>query len=410
MARTRLGEEVNTTPGTAKQPGSQSFTHKLQRPSEFRRIRAVLGVRPGRGFAWTGLLGRTLVVGVTLVVSWILTWLVFGFGTDWGAMYEDSLRPKASADDYATVGGAGYQRSWQGDALQFVVHPAVEGQEQAWAAGEGVVRMWAGKLEELPAVVGNICLEGREDHTGYALGWSFGDDVRKGVEELGGEGAGEDCRVLFAYEPSYGWAPYARDVVQEIPRGALPPLIGMVLAEAVAGGSQVDQPVELGGTVAEGLTRRIAGDMIEELDYALVEKALPLIALMFGPVQFLALGMAFVSVLLLVASLWFWWARDSVDIAMNLIPYIGFFGTLLGMGGALAVLGEADLSDPVSKATSLGPIGSRLALAIETTKWALICYCVVSVLVLVRDSVFKRNELPNERGGIEGLGITARAE
>ena len=48
------------------------------------------------------------------------------------------------------------------------------------------------------------------------------------------------------------------------------------------------------------------------------------------------------------------------------------------------------MSDPVSKATNLGPIGSRLALAIETTKYALVCFGVVSVAVLVRDAVVGR--------------------
>ena len=65
------------------------------------------------------------------------------------------------------------------------------------------------------------------------------------------------------------------------------------------------------------------------------------------------------------------------------------------------MLGDANLSDPVSKATNLGPIGSRLALAIETTKWALVCYSVVAMLVLVRDSVFRRSG-DNSEGGDDG--------
>ncbi len=52
-------------------------------------------------------------------------------------------------------------------------------------------------------------------------------------------------------------------------------------------------------------------------------------------------------------SLVFLWARDVTENAMKLIPYIGFFGTLLGMGAALAILGQANLSDPVSKAINL---------------------------------------------------------
>ena len=293
-------------------------------------MKAVLGVRPGRGVCMDRPARSNVVVGVTLAMSWILTWLLFGFGTDWGAMYEDSLRPQTSTDTgYEAVGGAGYRWSWSSGSsgyLQLEVYPAVDGVERAGAeaegtAGQGVVTMWAGKLEDLPNAAVESCREGREGYTGYALGWRFEDPVADGVKQLRGEDAALDCRVLFSYEPSYGWAPYARDVVQDIPRGALPPLIGMVLAEAAAGGRQVDESVELGEAVADGLTRRMADAVTDGLDYGRVEQALGRIALMYGPIQFLALGMAFVSVLLLVASLWFWWARDSVEIAMNLIPY-----------------------------------------------------------------------------------------
>ena len=404
---------MNWLPGTRKE-GVRRFRKEIYTPSEFLSLKTALGVRPQRGFAWTGLLGRTVVVAVTLGLSWLLTSLVFGAGTGWGAVYEESLLAAVNRvpKRRQPVGEAAYERIWEGSMLKFAVHLAPEGGEGAQAA-EGIVTMWAGRLEELsnlPDSVGVNCGVGREGYIGYGLAWQFEGDTGKGVKALGGEGADKNCRVLFSYEPSQGWAPYARDVVQEIPRGALPPLIGMVLAEAVTGARHEGAEVELGDTVADGLTRQIAGDVTQGLNYEGVEQVLGRVALMYGPIQFLSLAMAFVSVILLVASLWFGWARHSVDIAMNLIPYIGFFGTLLGMGGALAVLGEADLSDPVSKATSLGPIGSRLALAIETTKWALICYSAVSVLVLVRDSVFRRSEVWDDGGRVDGAEMIGRAE
>ena len=140
----------------------------------------------------------------------------------------------------------------------------------------------------------------------------------------------------------------------------------------------------------DAVARRLVDEITAGLDYARLEDVVDRVAYAFGPVQFLTLSTTYMTVFLLVVSLRMGWARGAAGITMNLIPYIGFFGTLLGMGSALGVLGEANLSDPVSKATNLGPIGSRLALAIETTKYALVCFGVVSVAVLLRDAMVGR--------------------
>ena len=358
-------------------------------------VKDALGVGSQRGFEWSSLAGRAVVMAVTLGMSWILSGLMFGVWTGWGTVYEESLFAATQAGEVENerLGeGVRYQRSWRDDALEFKVYVPVSGREAL------VTSLWAGRLQALGRDwSGTECGDGAAARRiGYGFAWMHHGDAREGVVRLGGRAAVTNCRVLVFFEPSPGWAPFARDAVMEIPRGALTPLIGMILQEATEGVSQGGETVEFGGAVADGMTRRIASSVTQGLEYERLEKGLERIALMYGPIQFLSVGMAFVSVILLVASLWSWWARASVEIAMNLIPYIGFFGTLMGMGGALAVLGEANLSDPVSKAISLGPIGSRLALAIETTKWALICYGVVSVLVLVRDSVFKRGGMSDE--------------
>ena len=195
--------------------------------------------------------------------------------------------------------------------------------------------------------------------------------------------------MLVSLRRSPIWAPHARDAVVNVPRGAVVPLIGMLLERAEVGASRVNGEADGASwdeTIVSAMTEGVAGRVTEFVGYENLEARLRVISFAFGPIQFITLQMAVLSVILLFASFWLGWARAAVEITINLIPTIGFLGTLVGMGDALLVLGGTNLADSVSKAVNLGPIGSRLAVAIDTTKWALCCYIVVSLLVLLRDS------------------------
>lgn len=286
----------------------------------------------------------------------------------------------------------GWDRTWRewalgrgGGVLEFDVYLDV---------GEGrgntiTLRLWAGRLREIPARRrGAECelSEGGEARAmGYGLWWEFSGSAFDRIRALYGSDAATGCRVLVAYEGAKAWAPYARDATVSVPRGGMVPLMGMLLERSVEGlGGSMDQ------AAGDAVARRLVDEITAGLDYARLEDVVDRVAYAFGPVQFLTLSTMYMTVFLLVVSLRTGWARGAAGISMNLIPYIGFFGTLLGMGAALGVLGEANLSDPVSKATNLGPIGSRLALAIETTKYALVCFGVVSVAALLRDAMVGR--------------------
>lgn len=114
------------------------------------------------------------------------------------------------------------------------------------------------------------------------------------------------------------------------------------------------------------------------------------IRLVGGPVQFITLALGVATGTLLMLGLVIPRASFVAPQLAELIPFSGFFGTLLGMSRALDVFGVADISDDTSKALNLGQIGGQLSLAISTTIWAIICFGVVMLLKVAIDFVADR--------------------
>ena len=291
------------------------------RPYMSRRRRAfdlderIFGVPPDRRdrrkTASSGAAVRTVVVVGVLGASWLLACLTFGVATGWGGVYEESLLGLGSANGAVETGAVGegdveverrefgegtwYQTGRLGSALEFRVYSAVGGLPAL------VANMWVGRLQDLerdwPASECGVGSPdpGSGDPIGYGVGWRFQGTVRNGVG-LRNEGAVANCRVLFGYEGSPDWAPYARRAVDNLAGGGLQEMIETVLQEAVEGGSRAGETVALGDGVAEEMTRSLANDVMRALDQQYGEAAT-----LFGPAQFLALGAVFVSVMLLVA-------------------------------------------------------------------------------------------------------------
>ena len=296
-----------------------------------------------------------VVVTVVIVASWLLSWAGFWVFTKQGRIYEESLGYRESLE-YMLSGTGGGKRGVVGEEAEYTLN---------WFPNRGVfeigvffgkrtaVNIYGGRLE---ALVGMGCEElttfenegtrirnaylGPETVpelkiVGYGLKWVYHSDARDGVRDLYGNGATQGCRIVVSYERPEWWAPLARNAVVNVPKGGIAPLVGMVLDRVGDGherfdemerdGSRSEEGVgRLEGSVARAMTERIAGDISAGLNLDKLEAELRWIAFALGPIQFLALTMSLVSVLLLVASLWSWWARSSVEIAMNLIPYIGF--------------------------------------------------------------------------------------
>jgi hypothetical protein len=82
-------------------------------------------------------------------------------------------------------------------------------------------------------------------------------------------------------------------------------------------------------------------------------------------------------------------AINAAEQIVELIPYIGFFGTILGMSLALWILGDIDISDTLQKATKIGPITGNISLAMEATQLGLIFFLFASFLIRLLRIIFE---------------------
>ncbi len=98
-----------------------------------------------------------------------------------------------------------------------------------------------------------------------------------------------------------------------------------------------------------------------------------------GPTQTLTYIAALIAILLTLLEIRIPEVRRYSDGMADLIPFTGFFGTLIGVAGGLQILGLSDVTDDVSKALSLGKIGSSLSLAINTTILAIVVFGLVLI-------------------------------
>lgn len=323
-------------------------------------------------------------VFVFLFILWCVGWIgataVYRQWTNAGAVYEANLVPLDSplVPSLVTVSGTSefFLRRW--DEKSHLLELDV------FVAKRIAVTAIVGRTEAIQAVLQDAKACGSRRTIGYSIAWQFSGTAAPEIRNLYGADATSGCMFLSGFEAPVWWAPYARDVAVDVPRGGLVPLVSLILTRGMRGlNESTDSKVE------QALTDRLAREIAERLRYRELEISMERIAYLYGPVQFATLALFFFSALIALVSFWSTWAREAAEQAMNLIPYVGFFGTLLGMGAALRILGQANLSDPISKAINLGPIGSQLALAIETTKFALVCFGLATLFVLVRDAIRK---------------------
>ena len=99
-----------------------------------------------------------------------------------------------------------------------------------------------------------------------------------------------------------------------------------------------------------------------------------------GPTQPFTYLVAIVALLMVCFEVFRPGIRPYTDGVADLIPFTGFFGTLVGVSGGLEVLGLSNVTDDVSKAMSLGRIGSSLGFAINTTILAIVVFGMVILL------------------------------
>lgn len=71
--------------------------------------------------------------------------------------------------------------------------------------------------------------------------------------------------------------------------------------------------------------------------------------------------------------------------AVDILPMIGFFGTIVGISGAMTEVAGVKSSDPIVEVLSLGSMTTNIGIAFETTKFALILSAILLLLKLLTD-------------------------
>ncbi len=182
---------------------------------------------------------------------------------------------------------------------------------------------------------------------------------------------------VFTLSDSWWFTPFARDIEVTLPAGAIAPQLKQLLTE-----SRDAAPVAMSDASRDAISDRIANEIFKASKWDAMSGRISAVSLWDGRIQFVTLLMFWIACISLLLGVGLPWARALGSSAIQLILYVGFYGTLMGMAGALEVLGNADLTNPLSKGTKLGPIGSQIALAINTTMYAVILFGTALMLDL----------------------------
>ncbi|UWM75849.1 MotA/TolQ/ExbB proton channel family protein [Rhizobium sp. WSM4643] len=83
-------------------------------------------------------------------------------------------------------------------------------------------------------------------------------------------------------------------------------------------------------------------------------------------------------------------AISATETVVDLVPYVGFLGTIFGMGEALWVLGGIDISNSLQKATLIGPITGEISMAMKTSQLGIIFFLGASLLVRILKIALRR--------------------
>lgn len=204
---------------------------------------------------------------------------------------------------------------------------------------------------------------------------------------------------LVTFEDDSDFFRHSKSLTFELPPGAISATIDLLAARISNEGK-----VQLDPDVVQDIGREVSAFIAECHNLHSWGEDYWFLRMMSGWVQYLIVGLAvycglifcIIGVGTLVQEFRgqkikvFVFAIEAAENIIEIIPYVGFFGTIMGMSGALWILGRIDTTDAVQKATELGPISSDISLALETTKLALIIFIIYTLgMRLLRISVKK---------------------
>ncbi|TKV66980.1 MotA/TolQ/ExbB proton channel family protein [Marinobacter panjinensis] len=219
--------------------------------------------------------------------------------------------------------------------------------------------------------------------TSLTLEWEYAFNLFSGLDRTFGPRAWQGSSNIVRYLEGPWWAPTSWETVYDSPIGAISPRIKQILQRAIF---VYDDNIKDG--VRDLIANRVVTDISRSINMEKVDRNAKKLALYRGPVQFVTLWIFLITLCLMLLGTRYREYRESADIVVPLILYVGFFGTLLGMSGGLGILGDADLTDDLSKGIRLGPIGSQIGLALNTTLYAVSLFLLASLMDFLLRHVF----------------------
>lgn len=323
---------------------------------------------------------RILTLIIAFGLAWACTTGSFYWGTNEGNLYQSS----------STVDSDGYRQHYVGinDNTEYYTRQIVDGVYMAdvFIQQQLIMSLNIGNVEKLQKQLNATAINPIQCSTSspnnLAIAWQFSGTLYTQLMQKNAQGHSQGCTDVIRFSEAWKALPFSHDLEINIPRGTLEPFLTQLISQATQARKEKLKP-ELVKPVTLALNNDIWGYL--QLDQNM--PALKKIAFRYGTFQFVSLLFMYASIILVLISLVKSWARDLSEATAAIIPYIGFLGTLLGMGAGLSILGEANLSDSLSKSVNLGPIGSQLGLAIETTKYAIVCFAVSALTLAVRDTI-----------------------
>ncbi|OSI79528.1 hypothetical protein [Bradyrhizobium canariense] len=271
-----------------------------------------------------------------------MSWFLFGYISGWGSVYEFEVKNKLSEKEYLDSGAV----SAITDSLRNQFRIAVY-------------------VSDTPVIF--IQLKHTDDGLGFA--WQYPYSAWPEIKRREGLAVISRTRSILTVYNSFIPIPGVKNVTIETPTGTISPFLKQIISfGAQRSGLEIDQS-QLANIIS-ALEQRLLYDAGLKVAY---DQALGS-AFWAGEVQFLTLVCFIFYILLKLIGVITKRLSELCGFTLEIMPYLGFYGTLLGMGSALQILGFADVSDNLRKAISLGPIGSQMGLAVETTKFALVLY------------------------------------
>jgi hypothetical protein len=294
---------------------------------------------------------------VAVVVSFILGWLVYGWLSGWGAIYGFKDIPTGE---------------WE---------PLRLDQTLVLSRDEKTGRGLTIFAQDVPIVFVNI----KRTDSGIRVEWEYAYSLWEEIIRREGISSIRDGTSIISSSNSIVPLYVVKNVTIEVPSGTLSPLLQQMISYGIQRAKLEIEPNQISALVSS-----IRERLLHEEGFLTAYKRVTDSAFWVGEIQFLTLVSFIFFILLKLIGLFTYRLSQLCAFVLEVMPYLGFYGTLLGMGYALQILGFADISDSVRKAISLGPIGSQMGLAIETTKFALVFYLAGGLLGQLLDIVSEK--------------------